>query len=130
MTTSNRRGWNIAWGSSRMVILTKRWAIKLPRPTEWRLFLHGLLANMQERQFATTKDPRLCPIKFGVPGGWFIVMPRASALEYDEWDAFDWEAFCAYRDDDEAMMLKVPVEGKWSSFGWLNGKIVAIDYGN
>jgi hypothetical protein len=104
--------------------LTRRWAIKFPRPTEWRLFLHGLLGNMQERQFSRIGWEELCPVLFSIPGGWMVVMPRAIPLTDEEWEALDTYAFIDKRDG------RVPVEEKQSSFGWLNGRIVAIDYGS
>lgn len=119
----------VGWGATRMVLLTRHWAIKLPRPTEWRLFLHGLLANIQERQFWTTYDRRLCPVKFSLPGGWVVVMPRAKSLSDDEWAEFDPDKFCDARDEDEIGMV-VPAESKRDSFGKVNGRIVAIDYGS
>lgn len=113
----------IAWGASRMVLLTKRWAFKFPRPTEWRLFLTGLLANMQERAFAGAGWPELCPVVWSVPGGWLVVMRRAVPLSASQWEGFDAKAFCVRPD------YCVPAEAKWSSFGWLDGKVVAVDYG-
>ena len=119
----------LAWGSTRIVVLTRRWAIKLPRPTEWRLFLHGLLANMQERQWSSLHDPRLCPVKWSLPGGWLVVMPRAEPISDDAWAVMNPEAWCGEREEDE-MPYCIPVEAKRDSFGRLpNGRIVAVDYG-
>lgn len=115
----------IAWGTTRTVFLIGKSAIKVPSFVEWRLFLLGLLANMQERKFWTTKDARLCPVRFGVPGGWFIVMSRARPLTRDEWYVFDVERF---RDTGEGMV--VPSESKMDSYGILDNRIVAVDYGN
>lgn len=87
--------------------------------------LGRLLANMQERDFGTTSWPELCPVLFSLPGGWLVVMRRAKPLTLAEWHAFDGEAFiCCSRD------AILPVENKPDSFGWLDGRIVAIDYGN
>ena len=113
-----------AHGTTRFVILTKNYAIKLPTVVEWRLFLHGLLANMYERMnYQAFKDTasisyRLCPICFSLPGGWLVVMKRAKPLVRDQFqlvDQIDW--------------TPIPVEEKLDSFGWYDGKIVAVDYG-
>jgi len=110
-------------GATRTVLLTRRHAIKVPRPTNWRLFLAGLLANMQERQFARTGWPQLCPVRWSTPGGWLLVMPRCRPLRQpltqDEYEAF-------VEHDD----YRVPVEWKTDSFGYLAGRLVAIDYGS
>ncbi len=111
-------------GVTRDVLLTGRLAIKIPKLTSWRLFLLGLLANMQERTFARAGWAELCPVIFSVPGGWLTVMRRADPLSPEEWETFDVEAFCDRPD------YFVPVEPKRDSFGKVNGRIVAVDYGN
>lgn len=110
-------------GATRVVILTRRWAIKIPSFVEWRLFLHGLLANMQERVWNQASFPELCPIAFSIPGGWLVVMQRAQPLTEEEWEDFDVEGFCNQED------YLVPAEHKRDSFGKLDGRIVAVDYG-
>lgn len=112
-------------GVTREVLLVGSWAVKLPKLTYgWRLFLQGLLANMQERQFAAAKWPELCPVIWGLPGGWLLVMRRAEPMTDAEWTKFDPERFCDRRD------YRVPAEHKRDSFGKLNGRIVVVDYGN
>lgn len=104
--------------------MTSRYAFKLPRRTSWRSFLQGLLANMQEAEFATTGWPQLCPVLFSLPGGFLVVMPRVREMSEADWDAFDAGEFLDKPD------YHVPAEYKRDSFGWLNGRIVAIDYGS
>jgi len=83
-----------------------------------------LLANMQEAEFARTGWAELCPVVFSIPGGWLVVMRRAEMLSDAEWQAFDPEAFCVGQE------RIIPAEFKKDSFGRLDGRIVAIDYGN
>lgn len=111
-------------GATRHVLLIGCWAVKVPRVTSWRNFLQGLLANMQEREFARTGWPELCPVLWAVPGGWVLVMARAQPLTAAEWSDFRPDDFCAARD------YAVPVESKHCSFGTLAGRIVAVDYGS
>ena len=120
---------SFAMGATRAVILVGRWAVKLPRPTSWRLFLSGLLANMQEREFARTGWPELCPVLFSLPGGWLVVMPRAEPLTDGEWELLD---IMGTRDKwPDRGDYVVPVEMKRDSFGWLQRLgIVAVDYGS
>jgi len=103
--------------------LIGRYAIKIPVFVEWRLFLHGLLANMQERKFSRCEWPELCPVILSLPGGWLLVMRRADPLSRDEFLALDYSAFAVTPD------YTVPVECKLDSFGKLNGRVVAVDYG-
>ena len=114
----------IGIGTTRVVLLLGTFAIKIPRFSSWKLFLSGLLANMQEREFGATRWPQLCPVIGSLPGGWLVVMKRAEPLTYAEWQDFDvekWRTQSTYI---------VPVENKWDSFGRVDGRIVAIDYGS
>lgn len=116
----------ICRGSTRTVFLVCRWAIKIPSLASWRSFLHGLLANSFEadysRQHSGTID-RLCPVLFSIPGGWLVIMPRAEALLEDTFLASEPFEFAV------AGAVVLPVEEKADSFGVLNGRIVAVDYG-
>ena len=110
-------------GASRYVFLIGSYAIKIPRCSAWNLFLHGLLANMQEQTFWQARWVQLCPVLFRVPGGFLIVMPRCEPitvpLSRDEYLAFV-----------EQADYTVPVEHKQDSFGIYQGRLVAIDYGS
>jgi len=125
-------------GCTRFVILTKRYAIKVPQfKYEWKHFLLGLLANMQEVSFSTISDDRLCPVKFYVPGGWLLVMPRCEMISREVFFDLDITRFWPNNKEDyhpdntcERVEYNVPVENKQDSFGYYNGKIVAIDYGS
>lgn len=112
-------------GVTRLVFLTESYAFKVPNFLNgWRLFLNGLLANMQERQFSGLAWPRLCPVVFSTIGGWLVIMRRARPLTDDEWAMLDIDAFRHMPDGG-----MIPVEAKRCSFGVLNGRIVAVDFG-
>lgn len=119
------KNFKIVSGVTRIVILTKNYAIKIPNFSEWRLFLLGLLANMQEHIFSELGWPELCPVLFYIAGGWLVVMPKATELSDDEFNNINVEKFC-----DKKEQGFIPAEYKSDSFGWLNGKVVVIDYGN
>ena len=113
-------------GTMREVFLVGRWAVKVPKLTRgWRNFLQGLLANMQERELFARGWPQLCPVVFSLRGGWLIVMRRAEPLTEEFFDTFDREAFAELEDG-----TFVPVEGKHSCYGILDGRVVAVDYGS
>lgn len=116
-------------GATRCVLLTKRHAFKVPRLVSWRLFLCGLLANMQEREFSRAGWRELCPVLFSLPGGWLVVMPRAEPLTDGEWDFMDIVGDREKWPDRGDYV--VPVEMKRDSFGWIEGRgVVAVDYGS
>lgn len=117
-------------GCSRIVLLTKNYAWKVPNfiasdnTLSWRSFCQGMLANMQEVTFSKTGWVELCPVRWYLPLGLLVVMPKVRLLTDNEFCAMDFKAFT--ENDD----YYVPVEEKANSFGWLDGRIVAIDYGN
>lgn len=120
-------------GVTRTVILTKRWALKIPCLVYgWKYFLYGFLANMQEVDWSGS-DERLCPVRFALPGGLLVVMPRCTPLTDDEFIAEVSERWARMLDKETELPLpyhvELPVEIKTCSFGRLNGKIVAVDYG-
>ena len=130
MKISQKRSNKLHRGSTRWVFLTKNYAIKFPSLHSWKNFLSGLLGNIQEIEFNKLNNEKLCPIKIYAPGGWFVVMSRCKPLtriEYDKLIDHTW-LLCYAEDDHVSFML--PVEMKLSSFGWLNGRIVALDYGS
>lgn len=112
-------------GSTRWVILIGKLALKIPSLYSWRNFLWGLLANMQEVEFSRVsimKD-KLCPIRFHLPLGFFVVMPRARVLYHGEISKEDLKSFC------DLKTCVIPAELKYNSFGYYKGNLVAIDYG-
>ena len=112
-------------GVTRTVLLIGRYAFKFPKMRYgWRLFLLGLLGNMQEVVFSKTRWPELCPIVFAIPGGWLVVMRRARILTPAEFAELDLEVWASGNGGS------IPYEKKADSFGWLDGRIVVVDYGS
>jgi hypothetical protein len=110
-------------GCTRCVVLFGDYAFKLPQfRYGWRNFLFGLLANQQENTWWNrTRNPFLCPVVFSIPGGWLTVQKKVIELQDDERteSQLKWYTESLYD----------LVEPKPSSFGWLDNKLVAIDYG-
>ena len=114
----------IKYGSSRTVILTKKYAYKLPYIGLWKNFLWGLIANMNEVEFNRLKDPRLAKVIFHLPAGFLVVMKKAKPLGIHEWNRKKFAEFSARHKG-----FVLPTELKPDSFGYIEGKLVAIDYG-
>lgn len=110
-------------GSTRTVLLIGRWAVKCPTFHSWKLFLTGLLCNIQEVEFSKLNDPRLMPIVFSTWGGFLVVMPRGVLLSPEEFFAIDREWL-------QTALNELPLESKRRNFAWYNGRVVAIDYGS
>ena len=119
-----------AFGTHRTVYLVGHWAIKIPVLSIWRMFLRGLLANMQEAEFSRLRWPELCPVLFAMPGGWFVIMRRAEPITRDEFFALDYAQWIKHGEALPAGEWIIPVENKLDSFGRVDGRIVAVDYGS
>lgn len=114
----------VGTGVTRHVVLIGSLAFKFPRLTYgWRMFLCGLLANHSERTWGRSGLTGICPVVFALPGGWLVVQRRAELMTDEQWADFDARAFC------ERGEYLIPAEHKSDSFGWLNGEVVALDYG-
>lgn len=115
----------IKHGTTRTAILIWSYAFKIPiLKYGWKMFLQGLLANLNEVMFSRMKDERLCPVLHHLPLGFLNIMPRAETLTDSEWQTIDWDYFFPPEG------FKIPSEDKRCSFGTYNGKIVSVDYGN
>lgn len=105
-------------GVTRTVVLCGAFAFKFPSCRSWKMFLNGLLANMQEREWAG-HDNRLCPIIWASCWGWLVVMRRAEPLTDRTWYAMRLQAWNG-----------LPLDWKKANFGRLDGRVVLVDYGN
>jgi hypothetical protein len=116
-------------GTTRIVVLTKQWAFKFPMIGRgWQYFLCGLLANMQERHYsrAIGRDLyKLCRVVFRIPFGFMVVMRNARPLSAQEFAVWEHN----YNSFVKCDAGYLPDERKASSFGWIEGRVVAIDYG-
>ena len=102
-------------GITREVIVLGKLVFKIPSLRSYRLFLTGLLSNMQEVQWwKSTKDKRLCPVLFNLPLGLLVVMPYATPIKKVDYKLFK----------------GLPVESKLNNFGRYRKKVVLIDYGS
>ena len=114
--------------ATRIALLIGRYAFKMPSTASWKLFLNGLLANIQEHEFwkGMPEDSRamMCPVLFHLPGGFLSVMRRAEPVRTKTWKKHGTRWFIRAAGD-----LHIPVEPKKDSFGYLNGHIVVVDYG-
>ncbi|HEY0131642.1 MAG TPA: hypothetical protein VGB57_09570 [Allosphingosinicella sp.] len=91
--------------------------MKLPSMRCWRDFLFGLLNNMNETAWHH-EDRAFCPVLWSAPLGLAVVMPRAAMLGPGE-----------FYDVAPKLPALPGVERKASSWGRLNGELVAVDYG-
>lgn len=113
-------GFGIRYGTTRIVLLTPRWAIKLPlvssRGHGWLWSLaHGVIANLSELRLS--HEPGVCPVVWSLHG-LIQVYPRCRPVSLDTGPiAFDMLA-----------SERVPVDPRPHNVGVLNGRVVWLDY--
>jgi hypothetical protein len=116
-------------GATRRVFVFKNFVIKIPNTQEYRLFLHGLLANLQEKLWSSIDRPDLAKVKFCDKLGLFLIMERAKVIGNDvSPDLLIPMLEEKYKDDDmKEFMLS---DAKNSNWGYVKGILKKIDYGN
>ena len=123
-------------GATRLVLLMGKYAIKVPNVCDgWRLFLRGLLANMQEAQWSRGwEQGGLCQVRWAIPGGWLLVMPRVRVMTREEFEEWAWSEEAGQtgyeRWAEEHGLAKERMDLTPENFGWWEGNLVAIDYGS
>ena len=117
---------DIKKGTTRITFLVGNYAIKIPILDHWESFLEGLLGNMNETRFTRIFTEAFCPVVFSLPYGFLNIMKHVQPLTEQDFLCFDYHYWCNYQFKYQIVFVK----HKQDSFGWLDGKIVACDYGN
>jgi hypothetical protein len=109
-------------GITRTVLLVHRWAIKVPsmrshdaglRGVVWSI-ARGLCANLSEQEWSGS--PGTCPVLWSW-AGIVNVYPRCQPVTHDLTDA-----------EYDAVGLLGPGDRKPQNMGWLDGRLVWVDY--
>ncbi len=119
-------------GTTRVTFLVGKYAIKTPNYRNWRLFLKGILANIQEHEFGRCGFSKLAPVLWISWGGFIVIMPRVEVKSGSAGKRClrRWLINLSTLDYGERMMYHNIVEQKVDSVGYYKGKIVAVDYGS
>jgi hypothetical protein len=112
-------------GATRKVFVFKRFVIKVPNTQEYRLFLHGILANFQEKLWSGYHAD-LARVLWCSFLSLVLVMERADVISDD--DSLLEQLEAKYADDDlKEFLLR---DHKSSNWGYIGNRLVKIDYGN
>lgn len=127
----------IRHGVTRTVLLTRRYAIKLPslRPYGdgvagllWSI-CRGILANQSEAVWWNMAEPKmrayLCPVLRSWLGGIINVYPRCEPYEVDGATA---EKMFTREFSPVELLYPHPGDNKPDNYGWLDGRVVCLDY--
>lgn len=112
-------------GTTRMTILTKKYAFKIPIINRsLKHFIKGWLGNIDESNlWKTNKVDKLCPVLFSF-FGLVNIMPKVEKSNIIE---FDKQYILNYFSD---LNIHIDVCSGWKNFGYLNNKLVILDYAN
>lgn len=121
----------IEHGVTRMVLIFKKYVIKIPTFREWRLFLHGLIANINEgdafKQLKSRDD--LAKVYYYNKLGLFLIMERVVVCDNDECCSLLEILEEKYKNDE----FKKFMMSDYKSSNWgrrTDGTLVKIDYGD
>ena len=117
-------------GATRRVLKFTNFVVKLPSVRSYRLFLNGLLANLQEREFSKIGRNDLAKVFFCDVLGLFLVMERAEDVNYL---GFTWEEvkdFVKRKYADDEMGEFMLSDNKAENWGYVKGILKKIDYGS
>ena len=117
-------------GATRKVFIFKNFVVKVPNAHEYRLFLNGILGNLQEKAFSKMGRYDLAKVKFCDILGLVLIMERAQMVDVEnvDYENFKDKLEEIYKDDDmKEFMLS---DAKPSNWGYIKERLVKIDYGN
>lgn len=120
-------------GGTRIVLLTKSYAIKFPRVGTWKQFVQGMLSNMTEGQWKDYGNKHLCPIKYSNKLGLLLVMVRAKEVNDEERFKSDLARLILEEsegiDPCELGAEFFEYDAASKNFGYIDDQLVKIDYG-
>jgi len=120
-------------GNTRIVFIFKNFVIKIPNIKHYNLFIRGIIHNLNEKIFSGShKD--LAKVYHCNRFGLFLIMEKVDFVVIDGYNPHDsWLPFVEmieerYKDDKmKDFMLDDCGVNNW---GYKNGKLLKIDYGN
>ena len=114
-------------GCTRNVILVGKVAIKIPKISNFRLFSLGIRHNKKEKKVTDAKiTANISPVIFSF-FGLFIISKRACHVKNRGLYFVDFAELCAKNKNLTMFFIR---DAKPCNFGYLNGRLVKIDYGS
>ena len=115
-------------GSTRIVFVFKHFVIKFPSPASWKLFLHGLLANIQEGSFTKSmiNQTGLTPVYYFNSLGFCVISKRARTVNHR---GLFWVELTRLVATSELHKDFWSSDAKPENFGFINNQLVKIDLG-
>jgi len=115
-------------GTTRTAFMFFKYAIKIPRIYNVKMFVNGWESNITEFEFSQFLQPYVTPTIFSFYG--LINIQHRIVLSNNEKEIIKrWDDLISSAPEDVKQYLLNHVEAKISGLGYLNGKVVACDYG-
>jgi len=119
-------------GATRKVFVCNKFVIKIPNFKEYRLFLFGILANMQEKEWSG-RHRDLAKVLYCFPFGLFLIMEKAYVIGERMKDNESWLFFSEmieerYKNDE--LKEFILSDAKPYNWGYIGDRLVKIDYGS
>lgn len=114
-------------GCTRVVLLLGSVAVKLPRLSSAKMFLHGCLANLEEGIWNRKNLPQeagLPEVLFVAPLGLLAVQRRVKPVKHTGLFWIELERLLVTSSIDAGWWLS---DAKPANFGYLNGQLVKVD---
>lgn len=118
-------------GITRTVFVFKNKVLKIPTFREWRLFLHGMIANINEGDCYKNLSKRedLAEVYYYNKLGIFLIMERVNVCDNNEWYSLLELLKEKYKDDElKELFMSDYKPGNWGRRS--DGTFVKIDYGD
>lgn len=115
-------------GTTRTTFVFSKYAIKTPRIYKLKMFVNGWDANLDEARFSKFLQPYVTPTIFSFLG-LINIQYRITPCDNEEKIVEEWKNLINSVPESIKLCLNNCVEVKMSSLGYLNGNVVACDYG-
>lgn len=111
----------VKFGTTRMVFLLGKYAIKIPKINTWKFFIKGILANLDEKMWYSHSpenwQKKMTPSLYCLFGGLILIAYKAKEITEEQ-----------YNQIDKKYYDPLPFDNKIENFGEFENRIVLVDY--
>jgi hypothetical protein len=121
-------GISVERGAHRRVFLTRRYALKCPRPSSLSQARWANRSELERWKAATEAEkPHLCPVVWCHRRAFFLLMPYARSLTDEEYEELKLEYINPFN-ENPTLPEYYYHDFKRQNYGVYQGRIVRIDY--
>ena len=113
-------------GSSRMVFLVGKFAVKIPRITSISEFVAGIIDNKTEFKTSKNIDKNIIPLIYFYFFGVFVIHERANKIKNRGIFIIHLCEICSKQSEHRDFLM---LDSKQDNFGIIGDRLVKVDYG-